>query len=69
MHIRILITDFNTCLQAGIPNKQLILALEPESAAIFCKELALNRSGGVHGTFLKAFDPGEQYIVVDLGGK
>jgi hypothetical protein len=45
------------------------LALEPESAAIFCKELALNRVGGVDGVFLRAFDPGEKYIVVDCGGK
>lgn len=46
-----------------------MLALEPESAAIFCKELALNRVGGVDGIFLRAFDPGEKYIVVDCGGE
>ncbi|KAL4221821.1 Heat shock 70 kDa protein 12A [Mactra antiquata] len=54
--------------RAGIPNDQLTLALEPESAAIFCKELALNRVDGVEGAFLRAFDPGEKYIVVDCGG-
>jgi len=54
--------------QAGIPTEQLSLALEPESAAIFCKEQALNRVGGVDGVFLRAFDPGEKYIVVDCGG-
>ena len=55
-------------LQAGIPNEQLMLALEPESAAIFCKELTVTRAEGVEGTFLRAFDPGEKYIVLDLGG-
>lgn len=44
------------------------LALEPESAAIYCKEQALSRVGGVDGVYLRAFDPGERYIVVDCGG-
>ena len=56
-------------MQAGIPHEQLTLALEPESAAIFCKELAINRAEGVEGVFLRAFDPGEKYIVVDMGGR
>lgn len=55
--------------QAGIPNGQLSLALEPESAAIFCKEQALNKVGGVDGIYLRAFDPGQKYIVVDCGGR
>ncbi|XP_052285287.1 heat shock 70 kDa protein 12A-like [Dreissena polymorpha] len=54
--------------KAGIPGAQLSLALEPESAAIYCKEQALSRVGGVDGVYLRAFDPGERYIVVDCGG-
>ena len=56
-------------LQAGIPADVLLLALEPEAAAIYCKELAVRRAQGVGGAFLKAFDPGEKYVVLDLGGK
>ena len=46
----------------------LLLALEPEAAAIYCKELAVRRTQGVDGAFLRAFDPGEKYVVLDLGG-
>ena len=55
-------------LQAGIPDNQLSLALEPESAAICCKDLALRKTEGLDGIMLKAFDPGQKYIVVDCGG-
>ncbi|XP_052269397.1 heat shock 70 kDa protein 12A-like [Dreissena polymorpha] len=53
---------------AGIPAKGLVLALEPESAAICCKDMALNNVAGVEGVMLKAFDPGQMYIVLDCGG-
>ncbi|XP_045161325.2 heat shock 70 kDa protein 12A-like [Mercenaria mercenaria] len=53
---------------AGIPNENLKLALEPESAAIFCKEQAINKADGMDGTFLSAFNPGQKYLVADLGG-
>jgi len=55
-------------LQAGIQENQLSLALEPESAAICCKDMALRKTGGLDGIMLKAFDPGQKYIVVDCGG-
>lgn len=55
-------------VQAGIPVDFLLLALEPEAAAIYCKELAVRRTQGVDGAFLRAFDPGEKYVVLDLGG-
>jgi len=55
-------------LQAGIPDDQLMLALEPESAAIYCKDMALRKTEGIDGILLKAFNPGQKYIVVDCGG-
>ncbi|XP_052761148.1 heat shock 70 kDa protein 12A-like isoform X2 [Mya arenaria] len=55
-------------VNAGISNAQLTLALEPESAAICCKEMALRKTEGIEGIMLKAFDPGQKYIVLDCGG-
>jgi hypothetical protein len=46
-----------------------MLALEPESAAIFCKEQAIHKADGADGPFLSAFNPGQRYLVADLGGK
>jgi hypothetical protein len=46
-----------------------MLALEPESAAIFCKEQAIHKADGADGPFLSAFNPGQRYQVADLGGK
>ncbi|KAL3831479.1 hypothetical protein ACJMK2_023220 [Sinanodonta woodiana] len=47
--------------EAGIPNNQLDLALEPEAAAIYCKAISVNRDGS-------CFEPGTQFILADLGG-
>ncbi|KAK3588040.1 hypothetical protein CHS0354_012086 [Potamilus streckersoni] len=47
--------------QAGIPDNQLDLALEPEAAAIYCKAISTKKDGS-------SFDPGTQFILVDLGG-
>ncbi|KAK3588038.1 hypothetical protein CHS0354_012084 [Potamilus streckersoni] len=48
--------------EAGIPDNQLDLALEPEAAAIFCKAISVKTDGS-------CFEPGTQFILVDLGGK
>lgn len=56
-------------IQAGIPDDQLNIALEPEAAAIYCKELAvarLNNDGSE--AMLHKFDQGSQFMVLDLGG-
>ncbi|KAK3588039.1 hypothetical protein CHS0354_012085 [Potamilus streckersoni] len=45
----------------GIPNNQLDLALEPEAAAICCKSISVKLNGS-------SFEPGTQFILVDLGG-
>ncbi|KAK3588035.1 hypothetical protein CHS0354_012081 [Potamilus streckersoni] len=47
--------------EAGIPDNQLDLALEPEAAAIYCKAISVKLDGS-------SFEPGTQFILVDLGG-
>ena len=60
-------------LQAGmIPNvssKQLLIALEPEAASMFCKRLQVNHfTSGTDQEMDVTFEKGDQYIVVDAGG-
>ena len=57
-------------MQAGIQDNQLVLALEPEGAAIFCKEITVKK-GGQQGTSdcLETFQPGAMFLLIDLGGK
>lgn len=55
--------------QAGIDGKQLTLALEPEAAAIYCKENAVKaETESGKSKDLSAFSPGEQFLLLDLGG-
>ena len=53
----------------GIPNSRLILALEPEAASIYCKNIPVDRtlSSGGKST-LDAFAAGTQYLILDAGG-
>ncbi|WAR27210.1 HS12A-like protein, partial [Mya arenaria] len=51
---------------AGISSNQLIIALEPEAAAIFCGFLNVEKSE--HGDSLFRFKSGSKVIVVDAGG-
>lgn len=53
----------------GIPNSRLILALEPEAASIYCKNLPVDRtiSSGGRST-LDAFAAGTKYLILDAGG-
>lgn len=54
--------------KAGLPDKMLRIALEPEAASLFCQHLPLEKLVGAS----KGFDvskPGTKYMVIDLGGK
>ncbi|WAR26499.1 HS12A-like protein, partial [Mya arenaria] len=53
-------------LTAGIPAEKLTIALEPESASIYCRNLQLERSGGEHT--LSTLKSGTKFLVVDAGG-
>ncbi|KAL3861280.1 hypothetical protein ACJMK2_007323 [Sinanodonta woodiana] len=54
--------------EADIKGDQLLLAVEPEAAAIYCKEQAIIIEDKDGDKVLKHFNPGEQYLVGDLGG-
>lgn len=55
--------------KAGIPNDQLTLALEPEAAAIYCKELSVSKATEKgQQAELESFRPGAQFMILDLGG-
>lgn len=56
-------------VKAGIPRDQLDIALEPEAAAIYCKELTVAKAKEQgNQPQLKTFDVGAQFMVLDLGG-
>ncbi|XP_063413069.1 heat shock 70 kDa protein 12B-like [Mytilus trossulus] len=54
--------------QAGIKDTHLMISLEPEAAAMYCRILPVEKfvSGG--GGNLGVFKPGSKYMVADLGG-
>ncbi|XP_053391613.1 heat shock 70 kDa protein 12B-like [Mercenaria mercenaria] len=55
--------------KAGIPEDQLTLALEPEAAAIYCKELVVSVAKEQRQEAqLQSFSTGAQFMVLDLGG-
>lgn len=47
--------------QAEIAEYQILLALEPEAAALYCRELQKHM-------VTSAFEPGTKYMVLDMGG-
>ncbi|KAL3881574.1 hypothetical protein ACJMK2_027997 [Sinanodonta woodiana] len=56
--------------KAGIQSSHLRLALEPECASVFCREIAIRRSTGGSGTgatFIP-MESGTKYMVIDMGG-
>lgn len=55
-------------VQAGIPLEQLCIALEPEAAAILCKELALERNEADGVASFSKTKAGTKFMVADLGG-
>ncbi|XP_061194704.1 heat shock 70 kDa protein 12A-like [Saccostrea echinata] len=50
--------------KAGIPKAYLMICLEPEAAAIYCKCLPIEKGGDC----LSAMQPGRRFIVLDAGG-
>ena len=59
--------------KAGIPRRDLTIALEPEAASVYCMRLPKDmlRGGGqqVKGAAVGPFSKGVKYMVVDIGGK
>ncbi|KAK3586349.1 hypothetical protein CHS0354_027316 [Potamilus streckersoni] len=53
--------------KAEIPGDQLLMALEPEAASIFCQHLPIQMLSGTEGGF-KPFQLGSKYLVLDAGG-
>lgn len=57
-------------VKAGIRSSNLLIALEPEAASLYCKHVAIQKqkeSEDAKAT-LSAFEPGARYMVVDAGG-
>lgn len=52
---------------AGIPRGNLILALEPETASIYCQYLPIEKQSGTVPGFTMS-TKGTKYMVVDIGG-
>lgn len=51
-------------VQAGISQHKLMLALEPEVAAVFVKEIQIERQADK----MSKYRPGKKFLVMDLGG-
>uniref|UniRef100_K1QZA6 Heat shock 70 kDa protein 12B n=1 Tax=Magallana gigas TaxID=29159 RepID=K1QZA6_MAGGI len=54
-------------VQAGIKSDQLLIALEPESASIYCQLMHLESTNNKR-FFLAGKESGAKYMVLDLGG-
>ncbi|KAL3878597.1 hypothetical protein ACJMK2_030933 [Sinanodonta woodiana] len=54
--------------KAGIPGEQLTLALEPESASIFCQKIPSSKFVDQATSGSTFIEPGKRYVVLDLGG-
>lgn len=56
--------------QAGIKTENLIIALEPEAASLFCMHLPVDKiiSNTEHTSGISPFAKGTKYMVVDAGG-
>ncbi|CAC5384393.1 unnamed protein product [Mytilus coruscus] len=54
--------------KAGISDKLLTLAYEPEAAAIYCKEMTVQRKVGNGRASMDTFKVGQKFIVLDCGG-
>ncbi|XP_069128996.1 heat shock 70 kDa protein 12A-like [Argopecten irradians] len=56
-------------VKAGILSETLLLVLEPEAAAVYCKSiLATEHGSSMDNTILGNFKPGTKNMVVDAGG-
>ncbi|KAJ8297634.1 hypothetical protein KUTeg_024165 [Tegillarca granosa] len=55
--------------EAGIPSDQLVIALEPEAASVYAKDVNVKREQTEdEQLILSPYDPGTKFMVVDLGG-
>ncbi|CAG2225148.1 unnamed protein product [Mytilus edulis] len=54
--------------QAGIDDDLLSLAHEPEAAAIYCKDITLQKKIVGNNACLSTFESGHQFLVLDCGG-
>ncbi|XP_063406077.1 heat shock 70 kDa protein 12A-like [Mytilus trossulus] len=52
---------------AGIPNNQLLIALEPEAASLYCQDLPIEKLQGADKGYCMT-EEGTRYMVVDNGG-
>ncbi|OWF53934.1 heat shock 70 kDa protein 12B-like [Mizuhopecten yessoensis] len=55
-------------INAGLPSDQLILALEPEAASLFCKHQPVQSMVDGEGKKMGVFRHGTKYMVLDAGG-
>ncbi|CAG2233352.1 unnamed protein product [Mytilus edulis] len=58
-----------SAIKGGIRNTQLILALEPEAASIYCKHIPNELTVTDGQTTIDALSPGTKYLILDAGGK
>ncbi|VDI27951.1 Hypothetical predicted protein, partial [Mytilus galloprovincialis] len=54
--------------KAGIDSKDLMIASEPEAAAIWCNAVLTTWDNNLRKTALERIENGTKYVVVDLGG-
>ncbi|CAG2190339.1 unnamed protein product [Mytilus edulis] len=57
-----------SAIKGGIRNTQLILALEPEAASIYCKHIPNELTVTDGQTTIDALSPGTKYLILDAGG-
>ncbi|XP_053390816.1 heat shock 70 kDa protein 12A-like [Mercenaria mercenaria] len=55
-------------VKAGIKTENLIIALEPEAASVFCRHLSIDTTVDNKEVPLAIFPDGTKYIVLDAGG-
>lgn len=56
-------------IKAGIKSENLIIALEPEAASMYCRKMPLvylSEKSDKDG--IDIFSPGNQYLILDAGG-
>ncbi|XP_060599387.1 uncharacterized protein LOC132752990 [Ruditapes philippinarum] len=55
-------------IMAGIKGKRLTIALEPEAASMFCRNLPIEATTSKTGVSISSLSVGTQYLVLDAGG-
>ncbi|CAG2206693.1 unnamed protein product [Mytilus edulis] len=57
-----------SAIKGGIRNTQLILALEPEAASVYCKHIPNELTVTNGQSTIDALSPGTKYLILDAGG-